>query len=156
MPVHGSLRSRHKWSDHPGTTPDNLALSQTVRHLTSDRLDMSHTNQSISPDHRTLRESTRRPPKSRHTWSDHPSTTLDHSARLRTIRPLMTDGPGTKLPRQHHIWPDSPDIPSNSSARSRTVRPLTPDHPGMRTQNQGLRNIHSFCTHRSNTMLPHR
>jgi hypothetical protein len=80
-PTHGLLRLCHIWPDHPGTTPDNSALSRTIRYLTSDRLDMSRTiryitpdrsdmswtDRRISPDRPTLHESTRRPPKSRHT-----------------------------------------------------------------------------------------
>jgi hypothetical protein len=66
-PAHGSLRSRHTWPDHPGTTPDNSSLSRTVWYLTPDHPDMSWTDRHISPDHLTLHESTRRPPKSRHT-----------------------------------------------------------------------------------------
>jgi hypothetical protein len=80
-PAHGSLKSRHTWLDHSGTTPDNSALSwtvryltldysnmsRTIRYLTSDRPDMSWIDRRISLDRLTLHESTRRPTKSCHT-----------------------------------------------------------------------------------------
>jgi hypothetical protein len=42
-PAHGLLRSRLIWPDNPGRTPNNSALSRTVRYLTSDRPNMSWT-----------------------------------------------------------------------------------------------------------------
>jgi hypothetical protein len=122
----------------------------------ADRLDMTRTDWCISSDHPTLRESMRRPPKSRHTWPDHSGTTPDHSTRSRTVRLLTTDGPGTKLPRQHHIRPNSPDIPSDRSVRSRIVRPLTRGLSGYAYTEPGATQYAHFDTHHNNTTLPHR
>jgi hypothetical protein len=98
----------------------------------------------------------RRPPRSHRIRPEYPSTTLDNLARLRTIRSLTSDRPGTELHMQRrHIW-------RTVRICTWTVRPgRGPSGPyarllGMCKQNQEPHNMHSSRTHHSNTTVLHR
>lgn len=102
----------------------------------------------------TLRESTRRSPRSCRTWPDYQGTTPDNLARSRTVRALTSYRLGTKLPRQRHIRLDSPDTPLDRLAQSQTSGPLH-QIVWVRVRRTRGYTTRSFYTHPSSTTRPH-